>query len=82
MSGVNLGDTMLIMELGEEGLRPTYLGMARTLTGAALLLAPVLSGWLLQNFNYAVMFAVSFAFMLLSTIIMGTVKDRPRRPLV
>jgi MFS family permease len=79
---VNLGDTMLIMELGDERLRPTYLGMARSLTGASLLLAPVLSGWLLQSFSYVVMFAVSLAFMLLSTVIMATVKDRPRRPLV
>ncbi|MFA5611788.1 MAG: MFS transporter [Anaerolineaceae bacterium] len=82
LSGVNLGDTMLIMELGDERLRPTYLGMARSLTGASLLLAPVLSGWLLQSFSYVVMFAVSLAFMLLSTVIMATVKDRPRRPLV
>jgi len=27
-SGIGVGDSMLIMELGEESLRPTYLGMA------------------------------------------------------
>ena len=78
-SGLNLGDTMLVMELGDERLRPTYLGMARTLTGVFLLIAPVLSGWLVQSFNYNVMFAVSFGFVLLSTILMSTVKDRPRK---
>ena len=37
-SGVGVGDSMLIMELGEESLRPTYLGMGRTLTGSFLCL--------------------------------------------
>ena len=78
-SGLAMGDTMLVMELGDEKLRPTYMGMARTLTGVFLLLAPVLSGWLVQSFNYIVMFAVSFGFVVLSTIMMMTVKDRPRR---
>ena len=78
-AGLNLGDTMLVMELGDEKLRPTYLGMARTLTGVFLLLAPVLSGWLVQSFSYGVMFAVSLGFVGLSTVLMGTVKDRPRR---
>ena len=78
-SGLNLGDTMLVMEIGDERLRPTYLGMARTLTGGFLLLAPVLSGWLVQSFNYLVMFAVSFGFVVVSTVLMTTVKDRPRK---
>ena len=78
-AGLNLGDTMLVMELGDEKLRPTYLGMARTLTGVFLLLAPVLSGWLVQSFSYGVMFAVSLGFVGLSTVLMATVKDRPRR---
>jgi MFS family permease len=78
-AGLNLGDTMLVMELGEERLRPTYLGMARTLTGVFLLLAPLLSGWLVQSYSYLVMFAVSLGFVILATILMATVKDRPRR---
>ncbi len=78
-AGLNLGDTILVMELGEERLRPTYLGMARTLTGAFLLLAPLLSGWLVQSFSYLVMFAVSLGFVVLATILMATVKDHPRR---
>ena len=78
-SGLNLGDTMLVMEIGDEKLRPTYLGMARTLTGVFLLVAPVLSGWLVQSFSYAVMFAVSLGFVAIATILMSTVKDRPRK---
>lgn len=82
LSGLNLGDTILAMELGEERLRPTYLGMARTLTGGFLLLAPILSGWLVESFNYYVMFSVSLGFVVLSTVLMATVKDRPRNRLL
>ena len=80
-AGLNVGDTMLVMELGEDHLRPSYLGMARTLTGIFLLLAPVLAGWLVKSFNYNTMFLVALAFMVLATALMATVKDRPRRHL-
>lgn len=80
-AGLNVGDSMLVMELGEDHLRPSYLGMARTLTGIFLLLAPVLAGWLVKRFNYNTMFLAALAFMLLATTLMATVKDRPRRRL-
>jgi MFS family permease len=78
-SGLNVGDMMLVMEIGEERYRPVYLGMARSLTGVFLLLAPVLSGWLVESFSYLVMFAVSLGFVLLAAVVMSAVKDRVRR---
>ena len=78
-SGVGVGDSMLIMELGEESLRPTYLGMGRTLTGSFLLLAPVLAGLLVGRFDYTVMFIVSAFFIAIATLLMTRVKDVPRR---
>lgn len=78
-SGVGVGDSMLIMELGEESLRPTYLGMGRTLTGSFLLLAPVLAGSLVAQFDYNVMFIVSAIFVSIATLLMSRVKDIPRR---
>ncbi|HPR34980.1 MAG TPA: MFS transporter [Anaerolineaceae bacterium] len=77
-SGVGVGDSMLIMELGEESLRPTYLGMGRTLTGSFLLLAPVLAGLLVAQFDYNVMFVVSAFFIAIATLLMIRVKDIPR----
>ncbi len=77
-SGMGLGDLALVMELGEEDLRPTYLGMARTLTGSVLLLAPVLAGWLVESRGYPLMFAASIAFTLLGTLLMNRVRDVPR----
>ena len=78
-SGVGVGDSMLIMELGEESLRPTYLGMGRTLTGSFLLLAPVLAGSLVSRYDYSVMFIVSAFFVTIATLLMFRVKDSPRR---
>jgi len=78
-SGVGVGDSMLIMELGDESLRPTYLGMGRTLTGSFLLLAPVLAGSLVAQYDYIVMFIVSAFFTAIATLLMARVKDVPRR---
>lgn len=78
-SGVGVGDSMLIMELGEESLRPTYLGMGRTLTGSFLLLAPVIAGSLVARYDYSVMFIVSAIFVSIATLLMSRVKDFPRR---
>lgn len=78
-SGVGVGDSMLIMELGEESLRPTYLGMGRTLTGSFLLLAPVLAGSLVARYDYSIMFIVSAFFVTIATLLMSRVKDVPRR---
>lgn len=78
-SGIGVGDSMLIMELGDESLRPTYLGMGRTLTGFFLLLAPILAGLLVGKFDYIVMFIVSAFFIAIATLLMIRVKDVPRR---
>jgi len=70
---------MLIMELGEDSLRPTYLGMGRTLTGSFLLIAPVVAGFLVEEYSYLVMFIVSAVFIAIAAILMARVEDAPRR---
>ncbi|HNW95024.1 MAG TPA: MFS transporter [Anaerolineaceae bacterium] len=78
-AGMVLGDSILVMELGEEKLRPTYLGMARSLTGIFVLVAPVFAGALVEAFGYNVMFTVCLALTLLGAAIISRVKDLPRR---
>ncbi|MEL7645964.1 MAG: MFS transporter [Anaerolineaceae bacterium] len=78
-AGMVLGDSILVMELGEEKLRPTYLGMARSLTGVFVLVAPVFAGALVEAFGYNAMFTVSLALTLLGAAIISRVKDIPRR---
>jgi len=68
------------MEFAKGPRRPTYIGMARTLTSPVLLAAPLLAGVVVQATSYAWMFAVSLVFALggLALLIWG-VTD-PRRP--
>ena len=77
-AGIGVGDLALVMELGDDSLRPVYLGMARTFTGGFLLVAPVIAGWLVGNWGYEAMFAASIAFTLLGAFFMNQVHDLPR----
>jgi len=51
------------MEFGPEAERPTYIGLARTATGPALLVAPLLGGWIAQTWSYPALFVTSAAFV-------------------
>jgi len=77
-AGMVLGDSLLVMELGEEKLRPTYLGLARSLTGIFVLLSPIIAGWLVERFDYHVMFAISCILSLIAAPLMNQVRDVPR----
>jgi Major Facilitator Superfamily. len=78
-AGMVLGDSILVMELGEEKLRPTYLGMARSLTGIFVLIAPVFAGAVVEAFGYQVMFSVCLVLTLVGAVFISRVKDIPRR---
>jgi MFS family permease len=57
-----VSDFNLAMEFGPEAERPTYVGLARTSTGPALLIAPLIGGLIAQSIGYPVMFATSLLF--------------------
>lgn len=78
-AGMVLGDSILVMELGEEKLRPTYLGMARSLIGVFVLISPVIAGILVEAFGYRVMFTVSLVLTLIGALLISKVKDVPRK---
>ena len=52
-------DLNIAMEFGPEAERPTYIGLTRTITGPALLIAPLLGGWIAQEWSYPILFCVS-----------------------
>ncbi len=78
-AGMVLGDSILVMELGEEKLRPTYLGMARSLIGIFVLVSPLVAGALVEAFGYNVMFTISLVLSLLGAVLISKVKDVPRK---
>jgi MFS family permease len=53
-----LGFLSFILEISPPGQRPTYMGLTNTLTGA-LVLMPVLGGFVLQRTSYPVLFAAA-----------------------
>jgi MFS family permease len=77
-SGSILGDLILVMELGDDARRPTYLGLARTLPGIFLLIAPLLAGVIVNSSGYLAMFVVTLVFMAIGLLLLLRVKDRQR----
>ncbi len=61
-AGGVVSDFNLAMEFGPEAERPTYVGLARTSTGPALLIAPLLGGLIAQSIGYPAMFVTSLFF--------------------
>jgi MFS family permease len=77
-SGAMLGDFSLAMEFGPVPERPTYIGLARALTAPALLIAPVLGGWIAQTWSYPALFAVSLGFVVVGLGILSLFVKDPR----
>ena len=77
-AGSILGDIVLVMELGDDARRPTYLGLARTLPGVFLLIAPLFAGWVVSLSGYPLMLGLTIVFTALGLLMLIKVKDRPR----
>ena len=60
-AGSVIADLNITMEFGPEAERPTYIGLMRTITGPALLIAPLLGGWIAQAWSYPTLFGVSLS---------------------
>ena len=76
-AGGVLADLNIAMEFGPEAERPTYIGLARTATGPALLIAPLLGGWIAQTWNYPTLFVASLVFAVCG---LGLLAWRVREP--
>lgn len=61
-AGGVVSDFNLAMEFGPETERPTYVGLTRTSTGPALLIAPIIGGLIAQSIGYPQMFMTSLLF--------------------
>jgi MFS family permease len=61
-AGGVVSDFNLAMEFGPEAERPTYVGLARTSTGPALLIAPLIGGLIAQAIGYPAVFVTSLVF--------------------
>ncbi len=69
-AGTSLADLGMVMELGPVAERPTYIGLARTLTAPFLALAPLLGGLVARLTSYQTLFwfALPWAFVSLAVL--------------
>lgn len=74
-----VSDLNIVMEFGHGAERPMYIGLARTIMGPVLLVAPLLGGWIAQVADYPVMFGVSLAFAAAGFLLLWVAVTEPRR---
>lgn len=61
-AGTILSGVAITYEFTEPENRPTYLGLANTIPGVAMVLAPLLGGWLAGLADYRAMFSLALVF--------------------
>jgi Na+/melibiose symporter-like transporter len=77
--GNMIGDLNMAMEFDSGPRRPSYIGLARTLTAPVLLTAPVMAGVVVGWSSYPVMFGVSLGFALCALVALLFGVTDPRR---
>jgi MFS family permease len=78
-AGFILSDLSITMEFGPEAQRPTYIGLARTLSAPFLFVAPLIGGAVAQVWGYAWMFALALGLNLVSLALLRLRVTEPRK---
>ncbi|MCE5208750.1 MAG: MFS transporter [Chloroflexi bacterium] len=77
--GNTIGDLNMAMEFDSGPRRPSYIGLARTLTAPMLLLAPVMAGAVAGWTGYPAMFLLSLIFSVLGLMLLSLTVTDPRK---
>jgi MFS family permease len=82
VAGATIWNTSMTfaMEFGAEEDRPTFIGMSNTLIAPSAIFAPIIGGWLADNFNFGSTFIVSTVLCLLTAGILRFVVSDPSKP--
>ncbi len=76
-----VADLNLVMAFGQGAERPMYIGIARTIMGPILLVAPLVGGQIAQVASYPLMFSVSLAFTAAGLFLLWLGVAEPHRQL-
>ncbi len=68
----------IVYEFTDAGNRPTYIGLANTIPGAAVVVAPLLGGWLAAMLSYRSMFIFAIIIGSVSWIMLRFAVIEPR----
>lgn len=71
---INVNSFPMVVEMSKKGDIGKYTGTYYTASMAAQIMTPILSGFLMQNFGYAILFPYALFFSILSFITMSFVK--------
>lgn len=77
-AGTVVADLSIVMEFGPTAERPTYVGLARTVTGPALFLAPLLGGALIGWMGFQALFGAALVFSLAGMALLWLRVTEPR----
>ena len=77
-AGYLMASFNLPLEFGSEDESPVYIGLTRTMIGPALLIAPLLGGWLVQSLSYTVMFMAALVLSLVGGGLLAFYVAEPR----
>jgi MFS family permease len=78
-AGSILSDLSIVMEFGPEAQRPTYIGLARTLSAPFLFVAPLIGGAVAQVWGYPPMFVLALLLTLAGLVLLRSRVIEPRR---
>ena len=77
-AGFIVSDLSIAMEFGPEAQRPTYIGLARTLSAPFLFVAPLIGGAVAQIWGFSWLFVLALALTLSSLIMLRWRVIEPR----
>jgi MFS family permease len=78
-AGGFLSGISIVYEFTGPENRPTYIGLANTLTGAAGAVAPLVGGWMVGAVSYRSMFILSALFGLAGWVLLRFMVREPRK---
>lgn len=68
----------LLMEMAPEKDRPTYMGLSSAIKSPFIAIAPIMGGFIIDEYGYLPAFILSLVFATISTIILAMVRQKPR----
>ncbi len=79
MAGFMLSRIMIVFEFSNPNVRPTYIGLNNTVSGAVAAVAPMIGGWLAGAVGYRALFAVAFLIGLTGFALLHWTVREPRQ---
>lgn len=78
-AGTMLSSISIVYEFTDPDNRPTYIGLANTIPGIAVVIAPLIGGWLVGAISYQAMFIFSAVIGAASWVLLRFTVREPRQ---